>query len=379
MSLFAAVHVPSLQIQLLEASLPALRGCNWVLGLQQDGSRAKVQDASSGAKGLGIEAGMPLAEVRRSFPSAQILAPDAAQLSRFRRVLSALCDARSSLWEVHDDGDATLDLGPIQHLVGSDLSSWAHQFRLDLEHSVAIRNARIVFAPTRDGAETLVRLLHDRESEHVQEAQLEERLGCVPLDAIAWLGRSTRDQLSRFRLRLLSDVRRVPHAFLCQHFGEVGERLSALARGVETRAGKSMTPTLAEEHVFQGGECGSPAARERVHELADRLSFALRERQLAAREVRLRLSWTDGRELSSTAQAVPACTNFLELRGVAWKLLSEIAVRRQPLRSLRLSIPRTETVPVQEDLFSFGGSPSLHPERERGSSRSPRARRLVRA
>lgn len=376
MSLFAALHVPSLQIQLLEASRPDLRDGAWALGLAREGARAKILDVSEGARKLGIEPGMPIAEVRRAFPSVRILSPDPVLVSRFRRVLSALCDARCAAWDVHDDGDAILDLGAVRHLLGDDLSAWAARFHTDLERSIGIRSSRILVTTTRAGAETLVRLPDASEFESVRDDSLDERLGAVPLDSIPWLARSTRDQLSRFQLRTLSDVRRIPHGFLCEHFGEVGERLSALARGVDSRSAAPITPTLAEEHVFRGTDSDTAAAREQVHELADRLSFALRERQLSAREVRLRLSWSDGQELSSSVLAVPACANFLELRAVAWKLLAELAVRRQPLRSLRLSIPRTEASPVQEDLFSSAGTKGLSDSRR---ARSQREARLVHA
>jgi nucleotidyltransferase/DNA polymerase involved in DNA repair len=376
MSLFAALHVPSLHIQLIEASRPDLHGDAWVLGLPREGSRAKVLDVSEGARSMGIETGMTLAEVRRAFPTVRILNPDPALVSRFRRVLSALCDARCAAWDVHDDGDAILDLGAVRHLLGQDLSTWAAQFRTDLERSIGIRSSRILLATTRAGAETLVRIPDASDFELVRDDSLEARLGEIPLDSIPWLARSTRDQLSRFQLRTLSDVRRIPHGFLCEHFGEIGERLSALARGVDARSGGPITPTLAEEHVFRGTDSDTAAARERVHELADRLSFALRERQLSAREVRMRLSWDDGQELSSSVLAVPACASFLELRAVAWKLLAELAVRRQPLRSLRLSIPRTEASPVQEDLFSSAGTRSNSDSRR---VRSQREARLVQA
>lgn len=355
MSLFAVVHTPSLQIHLIEASRPALCGTAWVLGVRQEGVRAKVLGVSSGAEALGIEVGMALSELRRTFPAVQVLAPDSGLLSRFRRILSALCDARSSVWEVNDDGDAILDLGAIKHLVGGDLSTWACQFQTDLERAAGVGSARIVFAPNRGGAEILARM-PGLPFEHLPEVELEERLGNVSLESIPWLAPATRGRMLRFRLRLLSDVRRVPHAFLCQHFGEVGERLSALARGVDTESPGSSTPTLAAEHVFRREESNYAATRERIHVLADRLSFALRERQLAACEVRLHLSWTDGQELSSTAKAIPALGSFLELRSVAWKLLSELSVRRSSLRSLRLSIPRTQTLAVQEDLFASCGS-----------------------
>lgn len=351
MSRLAAVHVPSLRLQLLEIDRPVLVGSPWVLGAFREGVSARVLEVSPAAANLGIESGMHLSELRRKFPRVQVVTPDPSLLSRFRRILSTLCAARCTAWEVTDDGDGLLDLVGISHLMGGDPEVWAERLRSDLEQASGVQGVRVALASSRGAAEILVRTALARPFIQASEQELPELLGSLALERVPWLGRSVRDQLERFQLRHLSDIRRFPHAFFRQHFGDTGERLSALARGLDTESSILVSPALAEEHVFQRDHSDHAELRSCVHELADRLSFALRERHLAAREVRLRLVWADGQELSSTHRADPACGSFLQVRDVAWMLLSELSVRRAPLRALRLSALRTETVAVQEDLF----------------------------
>lgn len=351
MTRFAAIHAPSLRSQLIEIARPELQGKPWVLGFRHEGLHARVLEASASAQDMGIEPGMHFSEMRRKFPQVAVVAPDPRLLSRFRRVLSAFCSARSSVFEVSDDGDSLLDLGDFSHLMGTDPSTWVAHLRADLKTATGVHDLRIVLAPSRASAETLARVCTSASFLLVTESEQEHLLGAVPLVSISWLGKSTRDQMERFRLRNLADIRRFPHAFLRQHFGETGERLSALSRGLDTDTAGSVGQALAEEHLFRREENDQAALRACVHGLADRLSFALRERGLAAREVRLRISWTDGQELSAMANPVPSCATFMELRETAWKLLSELSIRRMPVGSMRLSAFRTENVAIQEDLF----------------------------
>lgn len=352
MNRFVALFVPSLRMRLLQEARPALRGTAWVLATQTDGAHARIEDVSPEARRQGIVAGMRLSDLRRRHPEVAVVAPDTSLLARFRRILSALCDARTPSWEVDDDGSALLDLGGVSHLFGGDHETWAGQFRADLRQATGLDEMHIVLAASRGAAEILARVRPELPLFRCPEHDEGEALAEIGLDHIPWLGRQAREKMDRYHLRTLGDVRRFPRAFLKLHFGEAGEKLAALSAGLEVEPAGGNTRALAEELVLPRDEVDASAARERVHELADRLSFALRERGLAAREVRLRLSWSDGQELSSVIRSLKPCEGFLELRDMAWNLLAELSTRRVALRALRLSATRTVAVAMQEDLFA---------------------------
>lgn len=352
MSRYAALFVPSLRSQLLVAAHSALRNEAWVLASQAEGVHARIEDVSPQALACGVVQGMRVAELRRRFPEVRVLGPDASLLARFRRILSALCDARTPVWDVSDDGAALLDLGGVSHLFGGDHQAWAGQLRADLRQATGLDDVRIALAASRGAAELLARVRPEIPLFVCPDGDDGAALGSISLDQVPWLARQSRDKLDRYHLRTLSDVRRFPRTFLKLHFGETGERLAALAAGLEAEPEGPSTRSLAEELVLPRDEVDFAVARERVHELADRLSFALRERGLAAREIRLRLCWSDGQELSSMIRSARPCEGFLELRDAAWALLSELSTRRVALRALRLSASRTEPLAVQQDLFA---------------------------
>lgn len=348
---FVGLWIPGLQRELMEAARPELRGAAWTLCAQNAGVHAKVDDVSDAARALGVEPGMRLSELRRRFPQVPFFTPDLRAAQAFRRILSALCEARTPVWEVGTD-TAWLDLSGTVHLFAGDWSAWASKFRDDLARACGVRGVNLAAASSKGVAEILSRIpQHDgiRLCEAKEEMAI---LESVPLDSVPWLSRLLREKLERLGLRTLGDVRRQPRQFLKLHLGPHGERLSALASGLESDVGGKAKSTIAVEQALPRDEVDREALRAAVHELADKLAFDLREKSLGARELSLRISWSDGQEMSSSEKPAAALETFLPLRDAAWRLLAQLDARRVAVRSLKLSAMRTYAMSGQEDLFA---------------------------
>ena len=346
-----ALWAPGLMRQLLEAGRPDLRGTAWVLSSQAAGAHARLEECSSAARDLGIAPGMRLAELRRRFPQVPVVGPDASALGSFRRILSALCEARTPVWELGPEG-MSLDLSGTVHLFGGDWEGWAARLRDDLARASGVREIRLAGAPVRGVAEILVRSGGGESGIDLCGPGCEaDRLEQVPLASVRWLSSKSREALERFGLKTLGDVRRQPRTFLRLHLAADGDRLAALAMGLDPDPAKR-SRGRSEELVLSCDENDVEVLRGAVHQLADRLAFALRERSLGVQEVRLGITWSDGQETSSSARPPLPVEDFLSLREAAWKLLEQLDARRVSVRSLRLSAIRTFTLTGQEDLFA---------------------------
>ncbi len=347
---FVGLWIPKLQRELIEATRPELRGTPWVLCAQNAGVHARLDDVSDAAGALGIEIGMRLAELRRRFPQVAIAAPDLRATQSFRRILSALCEARTPVWEVGTD-TAWLDLSGTVHLFSGDWVAWARKFRDDLARACGVRNVHLSAASSRGVAEILSRIPCGEEIRICLAKEELSTLESVPLESVPWLSRQTRERLERLGLRTLGDVRRQPRPFLKLHLGPHGERLAALASGLESDVGKARS-TVSVDQVLPRDEVDREALRAAVHELADKLAFALREKSMGARELTLRLQWSDGQEMSSSEKPAAGLESFLPLREAAWRLLAQLDARRVAVRCLKLSGGRTYALSGQEDLFA---------------------------
>jgi DNA polymerase IV len=351
---FVALWIPGLRRELIEAARPDLRGTSWVLCAQDAGANARVDDVSDAARALGIEPGMRLSELRRRFPKVPVHPPDPRASQAFRRILSALCEARTPVWEVGTD-TAWLDLSGTVHLFGGDWNSWAALYREDLARSSGVRDIRLAAASSRGVAEILSRVSGSGSIRLCPVGQELSNLEGVSLDAIPWLSRPLRERLDRLGLKTLGDIRRQPRSFLRLHLGAAGDRLSALASGLESDLG-GRARTVVAETTLPRDEVDREALRAAVHELADKLAFSLRERSLGARELSLRIGWSDGQEMSSSEKPPASLESFLPLRDGAWRLLAQLDARRVAVRSLRLSAGRTYALSGQEDLFATSES-----------------------
>lgn len=351
---FVVLWIPGLRRELIEASQPELRQAPWVLCAQDSGVHARVDDVSPRAVELGIEPGMRLSELRRRFPRIPIHRPDLRAAQAFRRILSALCEARTPVWEIGTD-TAWLDLSGTVHLFGGDWSAWADRFRDDLARSCGVRGVCLAAASSRGVAEILSRTHGSRQIHICPIGQELAQLEGIALDSVPWLPRQTRERLERLGLKTLGDVRRQPRSFLRMHLGAIGDHLSALACGLESDLGGRAKTVVAEKDLPRD-EVDGEALRAEIHELADKLAFQLREKSLGVRELGLRISWSDGQEMSSSEKPSVSLESFLPLRDAAWRLLAQLDSRRVAVRSLRLSAGRTYALSGQEDLFATAES-----------------------
>lgn len=368
---FVSLWIPGLRRELLEAARPELRGAAWVLCAQGAGVHARVDDVSPAARELGIEPGMRLSELRRRFPKVPVHAPDPRAAQAFRRILSALCEARTPVWEVGSE-TAWLDLSGTVHLFSGDWDAWAALLRDDLARACGVRDVRLAAASSRAVSEILSRLPGSGPIHLCPAGRELSSLEGVGLEAVPWLSRPIRERLERLGLKTLGDVRRQPRSFLRLHLGPVGDRLSALASGLESETSARARGVVAET-TLPRDEVDREALRGAVHELADKLAFALRERSLGARELSLRIGWSDGREMSSSERPAAALESFLPLRDGAWRLLAQMDAKRVAVRSLRLSAGRTYALSGQEDLFA---APEAIEQRRLGGALDRVRRRL---
>jgi nucleotidyltransferase/DNA polymerase involved in DNA repair len=227
-----ALVVPGRMLQLVEAAHPELRGTPWVLA-SQEGTGAVVDDCSDAARALAIAPFMRLSELRLRFPKVAVRHPDARALSNFRKALASLCQARTSMWSLGADG-ASLDLSGASLRFDGDWSLWAQRLRTELEQTTGVYRVNLVATSVRGASEALARAGAGATGmELCQPGEEMARLDPVSLDAIPWISRNRLEKLRFFGIRDLGDVRRKPRSFIKLQVGNDGDRLAALAMGVD--------------------------------------------------------------------------------------------------------------------------------------------------
>ena len=159
--------------------------------------------------------------------------------------------------------------------------------------NVELEPVQIGIAPTRTAAELAAR--HRGGGTIVERDELPSFLKALPLDLLD-PAEETLDRLTRWSVRTLGQLARIPRHALGTRLGEDGVRLARRARGEDLSPFRPTPPRLRFE---EGMECGYPvgnleALAFQLRGVLDRLARRLRVRGLAARELLVELTLESG-------------------------------------------------------------------------------------
>ena len=271
--------------------------------------------------------------------------------------LEALASAQAALVDValsvtsrvEDAGGGTAHLD----LVGSEaLFPTERGLLTALEHRLAgvgLASARLGTGPTRTVAELAARL--GTGGHIVRRAEARAFLAPLPLDLLEPPD-EVFDRLSRWGVRTLGDLWRLPRASLGTRLGEDGVALARRARGQDLRPFRPAPPRL---RFCESAEPGYPVANLEalsftLRAVLDRLTRRLRVRALAVRELLLELGLESG---ATYARSVPLGAPTLETAVLL--SLVRLALERdppgEPVELLRATATPGSVETAQLDLF----------------------------
>ncbi len=313
---------------------PELRGRPVVVG--GTGRRGVVAAASYEARAFGVRSAMPMAAARRLCPQAAVLSP---RPERYREVAHRIREVLASFSPIVEPvsiDEAFLDLAGTERLYGPPAAAG----RLLKERIFAAvgLTASVGIAPNRFLAKAASDFAKPDGLTVVAPGEEAAFLAVLPLEKAPGVGPRMRERLSRFGVRFLGELARIPEGELVALLGAAGRRLAALARGVDP------TPVAPPPPPRSFGSERTLDRDTRDRELLTRLLLAhaeavaaeLRAANQAARTVVLKIRSAD---FSLTTRrrtwASPACSSReLYRRGLA--LLEGFTLAR-PVRLIGLA------------------------------------------
>jgi protein ImuB len=348
----------------------------------QPWTNGTVLDASPAAHDLGVRRGMPLGSAHRLAPEAAFLEQDqAADTAAVERALDALAafspgvagsvdptDPAFGLLEVQLDGlerlwgpDPVLverlvvALGPIlpgPPRAGIAGTRFAATVAASTAHAGAAPNlgAVLELAPAAERGVQAVRAVRTR-VRIVEPGGEAAFLGPLPA-ALLTPDPDVRVRLSRFGLRRIDAVARLPRSALVARFGAEGERIHARANGEEIapfrprRAPERLVLGLGLEPPIEGLE----ALRFVLHRLAGALADQLAARGAAAGRVELRLLLDPAFARRGTPIALAVEQRFpeptAEAEAIERLLLARLEREPPPAAVARLELELAEVAPA---------------------------------
>jgi DNA polymerase IV len=276
---------------------PSLKGKAVVVGGRPN-ERGVVSAASYEARKFGVHSAMPLRTAARLCPQAIFVDGHPARYREYSGRVFEVLNRFSPLVEMASIDEAYLDMTGTERLHGPPVRA-AHALHeamkseTRLNCSIGIATARLVAKVASDQAKPngVLWIIPGREAAFL--APLEVR-------KIPGVGKVTEKNLHALSIRKVGDLARLDDGFLEKRFGKWGLALAGKARGLDaggwfdTEIGADADPkSVSHEHTFNEDTSDRAVLEATLARLSEMVGRRLREADLKARTVQLKLRYSD--------------------------------------------------------------------------------------
>ena len=349
--LFAAVDVPHFMAQTLSAINPVLKGKPFaVIDQKAESHKTPILAISRAAREMGLMPGTPVFIAQRRWKQLQFLPRDLKGETQVRKAMEAIYLNHTPTFSLRGRGGAVLDMTGTPDTRVMKPIQWGLSLQRKLL-AIGLEAVSIGIASSQSVARVLARRI---QPDGIQVCPIGEEtalLDPLPPNLLPDISPYCRDLLKKYGLASIGSVRRLEREELILRFGNEGEKLFTLARGMDLEAVTSKGRILSAETVLSEDLNDHEALRNKVRFTADKLGYELRNAGFKAGKVTLVLTYSDKRNVRKTAQLDPPTGAFLELAEKSDALFQDLYQRRVALRRIQLqvAVPLTET--GQTNLF----------------------------
>ncbi|MDQ6760690.1 MAG: DNA polymerase IV [Acidobacteriota bacterium] len=297
MKTFFHIDMDAFFVSVEELFDPALKGRPVVVGGRPD-QRGVVSAASYAARKFGVHSAMPLRTAHRLCPQAIFVEGHPERYRDYSRKVFQVLNTFSPRVEMASIDEAYMDLSGTARLHGPPLQA-AHSLHqavanaTGLRCSIGISTSRMVAKVASDQAKPngVLWVLPGEEARFL-----------APLDVrkIPGVGKVTEKNLHACGIQKVGDLAALEETFLGQRFGQWGLALAGKARGRDAGAwfdgevGEHSDPkSISHEHTFNQDTAEDDVLQATLARLSELVGRRLREQNLYARTVQLKLRYSD--------------------------------------------------------------------------------------
>ena len=332
-----------------------------VVGGRRD-QRGVVQSASYAARAFGIRSGMPIAEAVRRCPQATFFQGAFGHYRDASRTVRGVLQEFSPVVVMASLDEAYLDFAGTERIHPVSLLPVAGQIR-DAVRAAAGLDCSVGIGPNRMIAKLASDHAKPRGLMEVRRGWEEGFLAGLPLGALPGVGPKTAARWAELGLTQVADVQRMEEAALIRLLGDDARALKLRAHGYggTTLTAGRLPRSVSRETTLARDE-RDPARLDAILALLTaRVAAQLREEELVARTVTLKLRHDDFRTVTRRHTIPEATWLDADLLGAARVLLeaafAEVRGRDRGVRLIGIAATNLGTA-AEADLFES-------PERQR--------------
>jgi DNA polymerase IV len=270
---------------------PALRDQAVIVG---GGTRGVVSTCCYLARIHGVRSAMPMFQALKLCPQAVVVKPRFAAYVEASRAIRALMEALTPAIEPLSLDEAFLDLTGTERLHGATPVVTLARLVRDMETQLGLSGS-IGLSHNKFLAKIASDLDKPRGFSIIGRAEAEAFLRPKPVRIIWGVGTATQTALEKAGIRTINDLLRWDRADLTARFGQMGDRLWHLARGLDTRRVNrdEKLKTISKETTFYEDTADPDLLDGYIWRLAEQVADRAKAKALSGRTVTLKLKRSD--------------------------------------------------------------------------------------
>lgn len=314
---------------------PSLRDRPVIVG---GGRRGVVSTACYIARISGVRSAMPMYEALRLCPEAVVLKPRMAVYAEASRAIRAMMEALSPLVEPLSLDEAFLDLSGTRRLHGAPPAVLLADLLRRIEVEVGV-TASAGLSHNKFLAKIASDLEKPRGFSVIGRAGTADFLARQKVRILWGVGPATQEALSAAGIRSIADLLRWDMPDLAARFGDMGERLWHLARGIDTRrvSPNAAPKSISRETTLSADTADPDIIDGHLWRLAEQVADRAKARDLAGRTVVLKLKRAD-HGLITRRRALPEPTQVADRIYRIARELWQAAPDRGPFRLIGVGL-----------------------------------------
>lgn len=258
------------------------------------GRRGVVATACYIARTYGVHSAMPMFKALKACPDAVVIRPDMAKYAEAARRIRALMESLTPLVQPVSIDEAFLDLTGVErlHKAPAAVSLARLQARISSEVGVT---ASVGLSCNKFLAKIASDLDKPRGFSVIGRAEAQTFLADKPIGLIWGVGAALSRKLAADGLRTIGQLQTADPGELARRYGEIGLRLSRLARGEDDRPvnPERDAKSISAETTFETDISERGALEDSLWPLCEKVSRRIKEQGLAGRVAVLKLKRAD--------------------------------------------------------------------------------------
>ncbi len=275
--------------------------------------RGVVSTACYIARMSGVRSAMPMFKAKKLCPDAVVIRPRMKVYQQVGRQVKEKYHKLTPLVQPLSIDEAFLDLKGTQRLHGMPPAVLLARLTAEIEEEIGI-SVSVGLAPNKFLAKLASDMNKPRGFTIIGKADTLEILAELPITRIYGIGAKTAQKLKKDGLTQIRQLQDMEEGPLMRKYGETGQRLYRLSRGIDTRSvtTSSKAKSVSSERTLARDLADFTALENKLWSISDTVAADLKRKQLAGLTVTLKLK-TSMHRIITRSRTLDAPTQLAEI------------------------------------------------------------------